>query len=646
MLATLATILALVFGKKDVPMTIPSMFASHMVLQRDVPLPVWGWAAPGQEITVTFAGQTESTEVDAEGRWKIILKPIHHPGPHTMKISGPEERILEDILVGEVWLCSGQSNMEMDVAGVKHADREISQAEDNKIRFFYPQHWVAQTPQDKCEGSWSICTKDQVRHASAVAYFFGRELRKSLDCPIGLIVSSWGGTTAEAWTRRKALLGKPELQHFAEQLDKIIESYPEELKNYQDRHAAREENVNSNFVRALPAGWNKAGFDDTAWKEMDLPRHWESAGVQLDGEMVFRKTIQIPKAWEGQDLNLKLGPIDDNDQTFLNGQQVGVTQGWSIPRKYRIPGAQVNAGVATLAVRVVDSGGQGGFHGKPEQLFLEPVAKLDRQQPLSLAGNWKYLPGATLEDAPHPPLGHPSQRGLPTGLYNGMIAPLQPYAIRGATWYQGESNVGRAREYSILFPTMIEDWRSSWGEKFPFIFVQLANFLAPSAQPGESGWAELREAQTSTLSLENTGMAVAIDIGEALSIHPQNKQDVGKRLALWALANTYGKSGFEYSGPLYESHEIKAGAILVKFRHAKGLRSRGGELKHFAICGENRQWHWAKAKVEGETVVASSPKVSQPVALRYAWADNPEGCNLENGAGLPASPFRTDSPSP
>ncbi|HIJ74863.1 MAG TPA: sialate O-acetylesterase [Candidatus Hydrogenedentes bacterium] len=481
--------------------SLPPLFKDHMVLQRGTKLPIWGRAAPGESVEVAVANRAAHTAADADGRWRAVLRPLNAGGPHRLVVKGETNSIaFEDVLVGEVWVCSGQSNMEWPVSLARDAENEIAAADFPEIRFFSVPKKVADVPQQECGGKWTSCRPKSAAQFSAVGYFFGRSLHRKLGVPIGLIHASWGGTPAEAWTSQAALDADPAFIPLLERWARILADYPDAKAEY-----------------------------DRAFIE------WEQAAKKAKDE------------------------------------------------------------------------------GKPEP------------------------------PRPWPPLG-PGHPWRPAALYNAMVAPLAPFAIQGAIWYQGESNADRAYEYRTLFPAMIQDWRRAWSQgDFPFLFVQLANFMGRFETPQpKSAWAELREAQLMTLALDNTGMAVTIDIGEANDIHPKNKQDVGERLALAALAKAYGKK-VAYSGPLYKRMKIKGNEVVVSFTHTnRGLATKGGApLKGFAIAGPDQEFVWADARIRGKKVVVYSDSVPSPVAVRYAWADNPE-CNLYNGAGLPASPFRTD----
>lgn len=482
--------------------TLSTLFVDHMVLQRDIPVPIWGETAPNTRVSVSFAGQTVKTKSDKDGKWKVTLEPLKAGGPFTLHIKARRsEALINDVLVGDVWVCSGQSNMEWPVKLSNNPEEEIKNANHPYIRLFSVTKKVSGEPLYGCEGKWEVCSPTSIPEFSAVGYFFGRTLAQSLKVPIGLIDSSWGGTPAESWTSRPSLEANPDCVPIVKRWDDALEAYPK----------AKEE-----YDKAM-AEWQKAA--DAA------------------------KAANQPE-----------------------------------PKK----------------------------------------------------------PGAPLgPDHPH----------RASGLYNGMIQPLIPYGIKGAIWYQGESNAGRAYQYRSLFPTMITDWRKNWGEgDFPFFFVQLANFMKTNPDANApSAWAELREAQTRTLGLKGTGMATIIDIGQADDIHPRNKQDVGLRLALSALKVAYGLD-WPDQGPMYQSLRVDGSNAFVKFTDAdKGLKNNnaGGPLRGFAVAGEDKVFHWADAEIVGEEVRVSSPEVPKPVAVRYGWGDNPI-CDLYNGFGLPASPFRTD----
>ena len=635
---------------------LPAIVGDNMVLQRGVAVPVWGRAEPGEKIVVRFAGQEKHAVAGKDGKWLAKLDSLKASAEaRALRVSSDKQTSLElkNVLVGEVWLCSGQSNMQRSVGAAKNGRKEIATADRPSIRLFTVACQTATTPQSDCRGAWRVCSPKTVPGFSAVGYFFGRKLHDELDVPIGLINSSWGGTVAEAWTSARTLREK--LPEFAPSLDRLAGRETQEQKAealYQKRLAEFNAECAKMFALeedlASAAKWADPKLDDGEWKTTTLPGNWEAGPLPgADGMVWFRKTLELPKAWAGKEVILRPGPIDEVDVTWFNGIQVGArgrsrtreVEFWNVPREYRVPGKLVKAGPNLVAIRVTDIVGQGGLWGQPAATMFAELANGSDATKVSLAGEWRYWPEFLVPPRPH----SPRSPNRPSLLYNAMIHPLVPFALRGAIWYQGESNAGRPAQYRRLLPALIGDWRRAWQtDDFPFLIVQLANFMEPMDLPQESQWAALREAQLQTLAVPQTGLAVAIDIGEAKDIHPRNKQDVGRRLARWALAKTYGKE-LTYSGPLYKSMKVEGDKIRIHFSHVGGgLVAKGGALKHFAIAGEDRKFVWAKAVIDGETIVVSCPQVPAPAAVRYAWANNPEGCNLYNRADLPASPFRTD----
>jgi sialate O-acetylesterase len=620
-----------------------SLFSDNMVLQRDKPLPVWGTADPGGEVTVRIQQQSKKTKVSDNGTWQVTLDPMPAGGPHELQVIGRETVTLKNVMIGEVWVCSGQSNMEMPVAGwgrVLDYRKEIATADYPNIRLYQVKHTISKTPLDtvNCPG-WSACSPETVPEFSAAAYFFGRMLYSELQIPIGLVHTSWGGTVAEAWTSGPALKTMP---YFVQKIAEMESTRTYTMAEYESAMAARKIKIgqgDAGYKNGQPV-WNDPQVDLTDWQTMQLPTKWEVAGYPgLDGIMWFRKDIVIPESMLSSDVTLHLGPINDIDVTWFNGEQVGSISDANAHRIYPLAKSLIHSGKNSIVVRVEDIGNVGGLWAEPEQMFLAG----GNGQKIPLAGEWRCKIGfdtQTLGPQPQSP-DNPNQ---PSVLFNAMLHPLMPYAIRGAIWYQGESNASRANQYRTLFPLMIKDWRANWQQgDFPFLFVQLANFQKKQTRPEQDSWAELREAQLQTLALPNTGMAITIDIGEVEDIHPKNKQEVGRRLALNALHLVYGKE-IEYSGPIYTSMQVEGNKIRLHFDHvAQGLVAKdSNELKGFTICGEDKKFVWATAKIDGETIVVSSPVVAHPVAVRYAWAFNPIA-NLYNKAGLPASPFRTDT---
>jgi sialate O-acetylesterase len=618
-----------------------------MVLQRNAKIPIWGTAKPGQQITVKIHQQSKTAATDRDGKWRVELAAMKAGGPYELVVSGAETITLKNVMIGEVWLCSGQSNMEMPMvstwATVNNFKAEVAAANYPDLRLCIVQRAKSTKPRTDVESEgWKACDSTSVKNFSATAYFFGRHLQQKLGVPVGLIQSAWGGTVVEAWTSSAPLKTVPDIAGFVRMLetsplDSIFDESTFAAKMAAWNHQLEE---SDNAAQGAGLSWNHPDFDDSNWPTMSLPNNWERLGLPtFDGIVKFRKVVQLPESFGRQNLQLNLGPIDDADVTYFNGMQVGATNVWNRHRHYRVPADLPNAGKNVIAVRVLDTGGNGGMYGHPEALNLIK----DSTQVFSLAGEWRYQLGADLQKLPPRP-APPNTPNRPTVLYNAMIAPLVPFAMRGVIWYQGESNAQRAYQYRTLFPLLIKDWRARWGQgNFPFLFVQLANFRPVATEPVDDDWAELREAQTMALSLPNTGMAVTIDIGDANDIHPGNKQEVGNRLALNARRLAYGEN-LVYSGPIYKSMKIEGTRIRLFFDHAEdGLMSKDSDkLQGFAIAGEDRKFVWADAVIDGKTILVSSPQVAKPAAVRYAWAINPV-CNLYNRAGLPASPFRTDS---
>ena len=623
--------------------TLPHLFSTNMVLQRDIDIPVWGWAGPGERVTVTLNDQKVSIRTNREGFWTLKLKPMPAGGPFDMRVKGKNEIILQNILIGDVWVCSGQSNMEWSVSRVNHAEMEIANATYPEIRLFtVPNKISSRLLPDTDETEWQPCTPITIPPFTAVGYFFGRELYQDLKVPIGLINTTWGGTIAESWTSRETIAEDPDFRDRLEVLDKLnIPEVNEELDRKFDEWQAK--------LREMDAGYNQGKYlwadpeiNINGWRTMQVPALWEDQGLQeMDGVVWFATDFELPPAVTTRGIEINLGPINDSDMVWINGQLVGqIFNHYNWNRKYMVDPKILKDGINRVVVRVEDYGGGGGIYGEKNQLFIQSGDFMK-----SLAGDWHYQVGADKipSDLPQTNFGPNS---FPTLLYNAMINPLLPFAIKGAIWYQGEANASRAYQYRRVFRQMIEDWREHWGQgNFPFLFVQLANFMKAKPIPSESEWAELREAQTLTLSLPNTGMASAIDIGEADDIHPRNKQEVGRRLALSALKTAYDQD-VVYSGPTYKSMRIEGDKMYIEFDHTgSGLEVHDpyGYLKGFTVAGADRNFHWARADlVDDHTVVVRSSEVKDPLAVRYGWANNPYDLNLYNREGLPANPFRTD----
>lgn len=612
------------------------LFSEHAVLQRGSGIAIWGTAEPGGNLEVVLAGSRQITQVDDSGRWEVNFPEMEAGGPHELRIEGGDTTIAyQNVMIGDVWLASGQSNMEWAMEwGIDNEEEEIANADFPAIRTFKVAHDVSIQPREQLpEGQWEEVNPENIADFSAVAYFFGREIHQEVGVPIGLIQSTWGGTPAEAWTSPEALA---QMSSFDERLQQLAQ-LPEDL-NFRKLQSQAEAAEKAAEDRISAEGFTP-DFDTESWPQMELPGYLElsadSSLSDFDGYVWFSKTFSVPAAQADQPMSLHLGTIDDRDVTWLNGQQVGATSSYNAERVYEISAELIRAGENTLMVRVQDTGGQGGFSGTADEMYL---AAREGNYRLSLAGNWRY--NADIEERFTPASGYSRE---PAMLYNAMIHPLIPYKIKGVIWYQGESNAGRAREYQTLFPLMIEDWRNRWDiGDFPFLFVQLANFK-PGPPLDFDDWAELREAQLMALDLDNTAMAVSIDIGDSLDIHPRNKQDVGLRLARAALKEAYGRENV-WLGPLYESMRVQGDSAVISFSEVgDGLMVVPGEkLRGFSIAGNDQRFYPAEARIISENEVAvSNPRVEEPQAVRYGWSNNPD-VNLYNESFMPASPFRTD----
>ena len=644
---------------------IPSVFSDNMVLQQNTEANFWGKAEAGSNVNVTGSwGNSANTIVGSDGTFLVKLKTPIAGGPYQVYLQiGDTTIIYKNILIGEVWVCSGQSNMEMPLMGwppndlIANSEDEIKNAGNNNIRFFTVIRAVSNQKEFNCIGSWDELNPQSAASFSATAYFFGKKLYEELKIPIGLIHTSWGGTAAEAWTSSEYLKN---LGDFNEVLDKMKSSEEEyiqykkwleshltiDLKNFNSE--TRWENLSFNDENCSLSDYN-----DTDWKEMNLPTQWESTEVgNFDGVIWFRKKINIPDIWENQELILNLGPIDDMDRTYVNGKLIGAHEKngfWQKDRVYNVPKELVQSNELVIAVRVLDNQGGGGIWGTKEKLNIHPI---NSDEIISLADSWKYLPVAEYRGQKFfvfgadkngyyqkPKVSVEISAYTPTALYNAMIHPLIPYSIRGVIWYQGESNTSNPKQYEKLFPLMIKNWRDDWqlGE-FPFYFTQIAPYDYGDATHSEL----LRESQLKSLSVPNTGMAVTLDIGNPQNIHPGNKADVGERLALWALAKTYSKKN-NYSGPLYKSMKIQKDIIALTFDYAKSglaIKELNGE-NNFLVAGKDKIFKKAKVRIEKNRLIVFSDEVKSPIAVRYAFTNTSEA-TLFNKDGLPASSFRTD----
>ena len=613
---------------------MPLLFSDGMVLQRNKEIPVWGWADANEKVEVHFNKQTKTITTDASGKWMVKLDSEKAGGPFELTIIGKNKIVIKDVLVGEVWICSGQSNMEFQMYKTMNSEKEIADSDYPMIRHFGVAQDLSGSPkEDLKEGKWAVSNKENVKDFTAVGFFFAKKLYAELKIPIGIINTSWGGTCVETWTSREAFEKSDDFKAMIAEvpsvnMDVIFETYKKSLlDNIKKVQGFEVTAANENQFKEL-------GFNDANWPEMKVPSLWENQQIgNIDGVVWMRKTIVLSAEQAKKEAVLYLSKVDDEDVTYVNGVQVGTNNIWEAKRIYKIPIGVLKEGSNVIAVRIADYTGGGGIYGDPADLKIDFKDSI-----VPLEGLWKFnVVNVKISVSPN---------SYPSLLYNAMVNPLIPYAFQGVLWYQGEANVWRAKQYKKAFPLMITDWRAKWNQgNFPFYFVQLSTFneFNGNSKVG-SRWAELREAQTQTLQLPNTGMAVTTDIGNAKDIHPTNKQDVGKRLAAIALNNVYGKKRV-YSGPMYKSMEIKANQIILTFDNTgSGLSSsdNGENLKGFEIAGADKVFYSAKAIIKNNTVIVSSEKVPNPVAVHYGWADDDTDINLFNKEKFPASPFRTD----
>ncbi|WP_045687452.1 sialate O-acetylesterase [Hymenobacter sp. AT01-02] len=636
--------LALLAAPARATVRLPRLVSSHMVLQRNVKLPLWGWAAPGEAVRITFRGSKVQTKAGADGRWTLSLPAQQAGGPFVLEVQGTNTIRLTDVLVGDVWLASGQSNMEWPLRDAARGPEETAAASYPTLRLFAVPNRAEHLPQaELAGGEWQVCTPQSAAGFSAVAYFFGRDVQQQYKVPVGLIAAEWGGTVAEAWTSAEALRQLPDFRAPLALLSAQTSSFADQEAAYVTRLREWQQSPAGQDHGLLPGQptWADAATSTATWSTMQLPGLWEGQTPELrdfDGIVWLRREIMLPPTAANQPLTLSLGQVDDQDSTFFNGVVVGGTRGYDKLRRYTVPASLVQAGRNVVAVRVTDNGGGGGIWGKAADMSAMVAG-----QAVPLAGAWYYRPA--FDPAARPRAPYPGGvQNTPTALFNGMIAPLIPFALKGVLWYQGESNADRATQYRTLFPALIQDWRARWQQgPLPFLFVQLAGYMYDEAQPATTAWAELREAQRFTsLSVPKTGMAVALDLGNADDIHPRNKLDVGHRLALVARRVAYGETAVVASGPTFEKLTTTGNRLTLTFGNTgRGLVLKPGATPPFAVAGPDRHFVWARAEVSGTTIVLQADGVPNPVAVRYAWGNN-RPATLYNQEGLPASPFRSD----
>ena len=636
------SLLACLVGLANADVSLPRLISDGMVLQRDAKVNIWGWADKGEKVSVKFNGKSYQATASANREWRIVLAPIKAGGPFTMQIKGRNTILLHDILVGDVWFCSGQSNMVLTMERVKEKyPLDVAEADYPQIRnFLVPTYSnVSKVQKDLPQGKWVATNKETIMTFGAVAYFFARKIHQEYHVPIGIINASVGGTPAQAW------ISEDGLKEFAD-LSELVKSFKDSAYVYRLTHPlyGGPTGVQPDPDKGLDGAikWYDTVYRATDWHNFWLPGYWEDQGIKnLDGVVWFRKEINVPASMAGKPAKLFMGRIVDADEAYINGVKVGNITYQYPPRRYTVADGILKPGKNIIVVRVTNQGGKGGF--VPDRQYYLTA----NEQRIDLRGEWQYKVGQVFPPRTTPP-GPPafSAQNSPTGLFNTMVAPLIPYTIKGINWYQGETNTSSPDNYQELMTALIRDWRSKWNQgEIPFSFVQLANFMDVQYSPSNSEWATLRNEQRKTLAEPRTTMVVTIDLGEWNDIHPLNKKDVGERLALAADHLAYGDLKVVHSGPLYKSHEVKDDKVIITFSHTgSGLISKNDTaLYDFELAGADKKFVWAKARIEGDRVVVWSEKVSSPLYVRYAWADNPERANLYNIEGLPASPFETEN---
>ena len=627
------------------------LFTDNMVLQQKASAPIWGETKPGKTVrlTTSWDKKTYETKADSNGCFLFEVQTPEAGGPFSLTFNDGKKKTLSNVMVGEVWLVGGQSNAQMQMYGIKDAEKEIADASNYPdIRLLHVRTTTAATPSRtlNVEGDgWEVSSDKTVSGFSAMGYLFARELQKDRKVAVGVIQSCLGSTFAEPWVSASSLEKMP---YFHKAIERVAQMpadslerekrYAQDLKDWEQQVQAMDGNSKDGRIV-----YTHDFADDSKWSDIQFPGLFEDQKKDrygaFDGIVWYRRTVEIPSSWDGKECRLCLGAVDDDDMTYFNGVLIGSHMGVAFNREYTIPASLVKGGKAEIAVRVHDTGGLGGFYSNDARIECGG-------EKVPVTGTWKFMASADEKELPFYPTNLNTDTNVTSALYNGMIAPLAPFAMKGVLWYQGESSVGRAYQYRELLPLLINDWRTSFRQELPFYIVQLANHMTEQTDPAEeSTWAELREAQMKTaLSVSKSGLATTIDIGEAGDIHPKNKQEVGRRLSLIARAKAYGEK-VEYSGPQYMFSIQEGGKMRLFFSHARGMKAGRGDstLKGFVVAGPNRVFHWADAVIapDGRSIEVSSKDVPFPVAVRYGWANNPY-CNLYNSDDLPASPFRTD----
>lgn len=630
-------IIALFFvqmGAVKAQIRLPKLISDGVVLQRNEKVKIWGWAAPEESIQLEFKAKKYTAKADENGNWSIQLPTQKAGGPYEMSFKGTNEIRVKDILFGDVWICSGQSNMELPMERLKEKYGEvIKNAKNSNIRqFLVPDKYDFNKEQlDVDSGNWVSADPKTVLEFSGVAYFFAKAVYEKQQVPIGLINSALGGSPIESWLSDEALKAFPEAYQESQKFKNpayIQEIESDDKKRNDDWY----EMVNKNDL-GVYHHWDLADTFDNDWEQMGIPGYWADSSLgNVNGVVWFRKEIEVPKSMVGKPAKLFMGRIVDQDFIYVNDQLIGTTSYQYPPRRYDVKADVLKEGKNTISIRVINNSGRGGFiEDKP---YFLAVGK----DTIDLKGKWKFKLGAEMK-----PLKGPTFiRWKPEGLYNAMIAPLTNLKIKGVLWYQGESNAGNPKLYAKTLPALIENWRTKWGQgNFPFLYVQLPNYMETYPEPRESNWAVLRQTQLESLKVPNTAMAVAIDLGEWNDIHPLNKEDVGNRLALLARKIAYGEKNLNASSPMPAKSVFEKDKVIISFKNTgKGLVVKNGaELQSFAISNDGKSFVWAKAKITGDSVEVWNENVKDPIAVRYAWDNNPADANLFSKEGLPSTPF-------
>ncbi|MFT3948541.1 MAG: sialate O-acetylesterase [Agriterribacter sp.] len=630
---------------------VAAIFGDDMVLQRQKPVKIWGESKNDNRFVVSFKGETKQVKPDRHGKWSVSFSPSEAGGPYEMLFSGEENFSFHNILMGDVWFCSGQSNMEWPAMSAFNGGYELKHANYPEIRDFHVEPNTSGTPQNTlASGAWQVCTPENTASFSAVAYFFARNIHLTEKVPVGIINASWGGTLIESWASAESLVSHPD---YREQIQKLVagRGTPQDFDSLQKRTAAQYTAWENNIQQADSGylqKWYAPDYDVTNWSTLVAPGYWENQGLKdFDGVVWLRKTFDVPNSMLNRELVVNLEILSDYDQTFFNGKFIGAV-GWDNGRRiYCVPASLVKPGANNITVRLFNKKGDGGFKSKnATDLYIRELVESPHPLLIPLSGEWQYKPSLPVTTIPPQPAAGPGH-SMPTSIYNGMVYPFRDLALKGFLWYQGESNNSRAYQYRTLTGPLIEGWRKQFNQgDLPFLYVQLSGFGAIKSEPTGSSWAELRESQDAALQLPNTGMAVTWDVGNPFDVHPPDKQTVGYRLAMEAERLVYGKSGIETS-PTYKSMVTEGNKVRISFNNAAhGLKTINNDVKGFTIAGADQKFVFAKAIIEGKDVIVWNDNISHPVAVRFAWTESPKesfGANLYNVEGFPVSPFRTDN---